>query len=255
MIQIALFVLGSVVGSFANVCVLRIPTGESIVWPGSRCPECQTLIRAYDNVPLLAWLLWLKGRCRSCKAQISFRYFLIELITALAAVGLFFRVGLGVEWLILFVFVTALIIITFIDLDHRIIPDVISLPGILIGFLCSFIAGPGPTSSIIGILTGGGILLAIAWGYERATGREGMGGGDIKLLGMIGAFLGWKAVPFTMLLSSLTGSVVGVSLMWWTGSDSKYAIPFGPFLAAGAVGYVFFGEEFMRWYLGLGPSE
>jgi leader peptidase (prepilin peptidase)/N-methyltransferase len=239
------------IGSFANVCILRIPAEESIVYPGSRCPGCKRPVAWYDNVPLLSWIA-LRGRCRKCKNPISFRYFVVELITALSAVALYFRVGFGVEWVILFLFVSALIVISFIDLDHRIIPDLISLPGVVVGFLLSLRGEPGPISSAIGILAGGGLLLAVAWGYHAVTKREGMGGGDIKLLGMIGAFLGWKAVPFTMLLSSLTGSIVGVTLMWWTGSDTKYAIPFGPFLALGALAYVFCGEELIGWYLGLG---
>ena len=178
---------------------------------------------------------------------------MVELLTGLAAVAVYSRFGFGVEWFVLFAFVAALIVITFIDLDHRIIPDVISLPGIVIGFVLSLRGGdPGPLSSAIGILFGGGLLLGVAWGYHAITGREGMGGGDIKLLGMIGAFLGWQSVPFTMLLSSLSGSAVGLSLMWWTGSDTKYAIPFGPFLALGAVAYIFCGEQVIAWYLGLG---
>ena len=246
------------IGSFANVCILRIPAEESIVSPGSRCPNCKHAVAWYDNIPLISWVV-LRGRCRHCAKPISFRYFVVELVTALAAVALYLRVGLGIDWAVLFLFVSALIILTFIDLDHRIIPDVISLPGIVVGFILSLRGdpgplSPGPVSSAIGILTGGGILLAVAWGYERATGREGMGGGDIKLLGMIGAFLGWRSVPFTMLLSSLTGSIVGVSLMWWTGSDTKYAIPFGPFLALGAVVYIFCGDEILGWYLGSRPG-
>jgi leader peptidase (prepilin peptidase) / N-methyltransferase len=248
-----LFLFGAIIGSFANVCIFRIPAEESIVFPGSRCPECKQPVAWYDNIPLLSWLV-LRGRCRSCQEPISFRYFVVELVTALAAVALYLRFGLGVEWLVLFTFVAALIVITFIDLDHRIIPDVISLPGIVVGFLLSLrgAPGPGPLASAIGILAGGGLLLAVAWGYHALTGREGMGGGDIKLLGMVGAFLGWRSVPFTMLFSSLTGSVVGVTLMWWTGSDTKYAIPFGPFLALGAIAYIFWGDQVIGWYLGFG---
>jgi len=246
-----LFAFGAMIGSFANVCILRIPAEESIVFPRSRCPKCKQPVQWYDNIPIVSWIV-LRGRCRSCHAPISFRYVVVELLTALAAVALYARVGFGVEWLVLFPFLTALIIITFIDLDHRIIPDVISLPGIVVGFLLSLRGEPGPVSSAIGILTGGGLLLAVAWGYHAWTGREGMGGGDIKLLGMIGAFLGWRSVPFTMLLSSLTGSVVGVALMLWTGSDTKYAIPFGPFLALGAVLFIFCGDALIGWYLGLG---
>jgi len=248
---LTLFVFGAMIGSFANVCILRIPAEESIVFPRSRCPKCKQLVRWYDNVPLVSWVV-LRGRCRSCQAPISFRYFVVELLTAVAALALYARVGFGVEWLVLFPFLTALIIITFIDLDHRIIPDVISLPGIVVGFLLSLRGDPGPASSAIGIVTGGGLLLAVAWAYHAWTGREGMGGGDIKLLGMIGAFLGWRSVPFTMLLSSLTGSVVGVALMLWTRSDTRYAIPFGPFLAFGAMTFIFCGDALIAWYLGLG---
>jgi leader peptidase (prepilin peptidase) / N-methyltransferase len=246
-----LFVVGAMVGSFLNVCILRVPAEESIVFPGSHCPKCQAPIAWYDNVPLLSWIV-LRGRCRACAAAISPRYFVVELLTALAAVALWMRFDLGIEWAVAFVFVAALIVVTFIDLDHRIIPDVVSLPGMVVGFVLSLRGTPGPISSALGILFGAGILLAVAWGYGALTGRDGMGGGDIKLLGMIGAFLGWQSVPFTMLVSSLTGSIVGLSLMWWTGSDTKYAIPFGPFLALGAVGYVFFGPEVMTWYLGVG---
>ena len=251
MIPLALFVFGLLIGSFLNVCILRIPEGESIVFPASHCPKCEAAIAWYDNLPLVSWLV-LRGRCRSCAEPIAFRYFLVELLTGLAAVAVWARIGLGFEWVVLFGFTAAMIVITFIDLDHRIIPDVISLPGIVVGFALSFRGDPGPVSSAVGILIGGGILLAVAWGYAAWTGREGMGGGDIKLLGMIGAFLGWPAVPFTMLVSSLTGSIVGLSLMWWTGSDAKYAIPFGPFLALGALAYVFCGEEVLTWYLALG---
>ncbi len=206
-------------------------------------------------MPLLSWLV-LRGKCRSCATPISFRYFVVELLTGLSALALWARFGFGIEWGVLFLFVVSLIIITFIDLDHRIIPDVISLPGMVVGFVLSFrgVPAPTPVSSALGILFGAGILLSVAWGYHAWTGREGMGGGDIKLLGMIGAFLGWQSVPFTMFLSSLSGSVVGLSLMWWTGSDTKYAIPFGPFLALGAIVYLFYGDFLIAWYLGVGAA-
>lgn len=225
------------------------------MFPGSRCPKCQSPVAWYDNVPLVGWLA-LRGRCRSCGESISFRYCVVELLTGVSAVALYLRFGFDVEWFLLFAFAAVLIVITFIDLDHRIIPDVISLPGMVVGFVLSFRGwpGPGPISSALGILFGAGILLSVAWGYHAATGREGMGGGDIKLLGMIGAFLGWQSVPFTMLLSSLTGSIVGLSLMWWTGSDTKYAIPFGPFLALGAITYLFCGDQVIAWYLGIGAG-
>lgn len=248
MISAFLFVFGAVVGSFLNVCIHRIPLGESVVSPRSRCPSCRMEIAAWDNVPLLSWL-WLRGACRNCGTGIPFRYFLVELLTGLLALGVFLRVGLGIDWVVLFVFVAALLVVTFIDLDHRIIPDVISLPGIVIGFAASFLTGPGPWSSGLGILVGGGILWATAELYFRMRGEEGMGGGDVKLLAMMGAFLGWPAIPLILVLSSLAGSVIGITLMWWTGSGSKYAIPFGPFLAIGALVYVFAGEEILAWYI------
>lgn len=250
MTLVILFLFGAIVGSFANVCILRIPAEESIVSPGSHCPKCKRPVAWYDNVPMVSWLM-LGGRCRSCREAISFRYFVVELATALASVALYLRLGFGIEWGVAFVLVAALIVITFIDLDHRIIPDVISLPGIVIGLVLSLRGEPGIVSSAIGIAIGGGLLFTVAWGYHALTGREGMGGGDVKMLGMIGAFLGWRSVPFTMLVSSLTGSVVGLTLMWWTGSDSRYAMPFGPFLALGAIAYLFCGESVIDWYLGL----
>jgi leader peptidase (prepilin peptidase)/N-methyltransferase len=250
-IAFVLFVFGAVVGSFANVCIARIPARESVVAPRSRCPRCRQTIAWYDNIPLVSWFV-LRGRCRWCGEGISFRYVLIELAVAVAAVALYLRLGFGFEWLVAFGFVTTLLVVTVIDLDHRIIPDAISLPGIAAGFVLSLRGVPGPLSSGLGILLGTGLLLGVAWAYEIWTGREGMGGGDVKLLGMIGAFLGWPSVPFTLLVSSLAGSIVGIALMWWTGSDSKYAIPFGPFLSLGAVLYVFCGEEALGWYLGLG---
>ena len=245
-----LFAFGAMIGSFANVCILRIPAEESIVFPRSRCPKCKQPVRWYDNIPIVSWIV-LRGRCRSCHAPISFRYVVVELLTALAAVALYARVGFGVEWLVLFPFLTALIIITFIDLDHRIIPDVISLPGIVVGFLLSLRGEPGPVSSAIGILTGGGLLLAVAWGYHAWTGREGMGGGDIKLLAMIGAFLGWKSIFVTLFVGSVIGSIIGVIVMLYEGADTKLAIPFGPFLAGGALVYLFWGDRILAFYFGV----
>ena len=250
MLTFAVFVFGALVGSFLNVCIHRIPGGESIAFPASHCPHCKTAIKPYDNIPIVSYLV-LRGRCRSCAAGIAIRYPLVEMLGGIAAVGALCAFGLSAEALLIFAFLAALIVITFIDLDHQIIPDAISLPGIFVGFAAALLLGtPSWVDSLIGIALGGGLLFAVAEGYARLTGREGMGGGDIKLLAMIGAFLGWRAIPVTVLVGSLLGSVIGLSLMALRGRDTRMAIPFGPFLAVGAVVALFWGEAIIAWYLG-----
>jgi leader peptidase (prepilin peptidase) / N-methyltransferase len=246
------FVFGAVVGSFLNVCICRLPKKESVAFPPSHCPRCDAHIPWYDNVPIVSWLL-LRGKCRFCKGPISLQYPVVELLNALLTLFLFRKFGPTLPFLVLFLFCSAMVVITFIDLEHQIIPDVISLPGIPIGFLCSlFMPQPGWKDSLIGILVGGGSLLLVAYGYEFLTKKEGMGGGDIKLLAMMGAFFGWKAVPFIIFTSSLIGSVIGIIVMVIQRKDSKLAIPFGPFLALGAILYIFFGQQVIHWYLQLG---
>jgi len=175
---------------------------------------------------------------------------LVELITGILAIAILFLFGLTLEGLVYFIFISSLLVITFIDIDHKIIPDIITLPGIPIGLLASFVL-PAMTfiSSLVGLLVGGGSLLLVAWVYSLITHKEGMGGGDIKLLGMIGAFLGWKGVIFTIFAASLTGTLVGIIVMLQKGKNLKFAIPFGPFLSIGAMSYVFFGEKVVYWYL------
>lgn len=243
------FIFGALIGSFLNVCILRIPTGKSIAFPPSHCPKCEAPIKWYDNLPILSYFI-LRGKCRSCREPFSFRYPMVEFLTAMFSLAAMIKFGPSPAYLIYFAFIASLIVITFIDLDHQIIPDVISLPGIPLGLLASF-ALPDITykESLIGIAAGGGLLLAVAMGYEFLAKKEGMGGGDIKLLAMIGAFLGWKAVLFTIFSGSLIGTVIGISLMAAQGKDSKYAIPFGPFLSMGALLYLFFGEPIIYWYL------
>lgn len=253
------FLFGAVVGSFLNVCIGRIPNEESIVRPASRCPKCKRPIAFYDNIPLISYLL-LRGRCRACTETISPRYFIVELSMGLFAAALYYRFGLSYEFFVGFVFVAAMIVISVIDLDVRIVPDVISLPGIVLGFVFSGIGYffsavitdeviPTPVSSVIGILAGGGFLFATAWLYEKVTGVEGMGGGDIKLLAMIGAFLGWPAVPVTLFIASVLGSVVGIACMILTGAGRRLALPFAPFLCSGAIIHLFFGAEIIQLYL------
>jgi leader peptidase (prepilin peptidase) / N-methyltransferase len=252
------FIVGAVVGSFLNVCISRIPKGESVIHPPSHCPKCRAPIGFFHNIPLVSYLL-LRGRCCSCGERISFRYFAVELLMASLAVLLFYQFGLGLAFVVGFVFVAALIVISFIDLDVRIVPDVISLPGIVFGLLFSVVGHylirdplgvvPTPLGALIGVLAGGGFLLAVAWIYEKFTGVEGMGGGDIKLLAMIGAFLGWPSIPLTLFFSSLGGSVIGLSIMLAKGVDRRYALPFAPFLCLGALVYLFFGREIIDFYV------
>jgi leader peptidase (prepilin peptidase)/N-methyltransferase len=226
-----------------------LPSSQSIVHPRSRCPQCGHLIRVYDNIPVLSYLI-LRGRCRDCGARISLRYPVVELLSGAFAAMAVARFGLGWQALLMYALIAAFLVITFIDLDHRIIPDVITLPGIPIGLAASF--GPGmisPLESLVGILAGGGSLFLVAWGYQLVTQREGMGGGDIKLLAMIGAFIGWKGVLLTIFIASLTGTLAGMALIFRRRGDMKLAVPFGPFLAVGAIAYLFMGPELMSWYL------
>lgn len=245
------FCLGAIIGSFLNVCIYRIPAGESIVSPASCCPNCQASIRWYQNVPIFSYLV-LGGKCASCRMSISIRYPLVEALTGGLFALIFWRFGFLWATPVYWVFVAALVVITFIDLDHQIIPDVISLPGIPVGFLCSFaIPWISWTDSLLGVLIGGGSLYLVAAGYVLLTKKEGMGGGDIKLLAMLGAYLGWKAVLPIIFIASLVGSLVGVPLMLLKGADSRLAIPFGPFLAFAALICLLWGPQLVIWYLSL----
>ncbi len=243
------FLFGLFIGSFLNVCIYRIPENKSIVMPASNCPGCHTPIRFFDNIPVLSYV-WLLGRCRSCHAPISIRYPVVELLTGVFAGLCVLKFGFTLAAAIYFAFIASLLVITFIDIDHRIIPDVISLPAIPVFFGATFfLPGIGPVESIAGILIGGGSLFLVAWAYYLFTGKEGMGGGDIKLLAMIGAVVGWQGVILAIFAASITGTVVGGILMLASGKNLKLAIPFGPFLAVGAVISVFYGPELIRWYI------
>ena len=240
---------GAIVGSFLNVCIHRLPKEESIITPGSHCPHCRKPIAFYDNIPLVSYFL-LRGRCRHCRNPISLQYPIVEGITALSSLLLFIKYGPSLPYLLYFAFVSALIVITGIDLYHQIIPDVISLPGIGVGLLGALLFLPITfLNSLWGMLLGGGSLFLVGTLYHWLFKREGMGGGDVKLLAMIGAFLGWKAVLLTIILGSLVGSVTGIMIILLKGKDFKYAIPFGPFLSLGAVISLFFQNEIISWYL------
>lgn len=246
--QVAAFITGCILGSFYNVVIHRLPSGQSIVRPGSRCPGCEEPIAAYDNIPLASYVI-LGGKCRHCKSPISFRYPLVEALSGLLALLLFRRYGLHPQLPIEFIFCSLLLIITMIDLDTMEIPDVLSLPGIVLGFgFCFFTPRLSWGQSLLGIAIGGGVFYLIATLYSLARHKEGLGGGDIKLLAMIGAFLGWKGAAFTVLVSSVLGIIIAIPLMWRSGKGLGSALPFGPFLALGAVAYIFWGELFFHWY-------
>jgi len=241
------FIFGAAIGSFLNVCIFRLPAKTSLVKPNSQCPHCHHPIRFYDNIPIISFFL-LQGRCRDCDAPISWRYPLVELITAVLTLLLFIKFGLSLKFLAFFIYTAVLIVITFIDLDHQIIPDILTLPGIPIFFLVAvFVAEVPWMEALLGILLGGGILFVIAVVYELISKREGMGGGDIKLLAMIGGFLGWKSLIFILLFSSFAGAVVGIITIIIKKQDMKYAVPFGPFLSAAVIAYIFWGENFTKF--------
>ncbi|MBW8004361.1 MAG: prepilin peptidase [candidate division NC10 bacterium] len=254
------FLLGLVVGSFCNVCIHRLPQGESIVIPRSRCPNCRTSIKAHDNIPVLSFLL-LRRQCRSCGHRISWQYPVVELLTGSLFALTIFRFGLSWHTGILWAFVAALVIVTFIDLEHQIVPDVITLPGIAVGLTWSVLAAllltndhgaplsfspPTPLDALLGMLVGGGILYLVA-----VFSRGGMGGGDIKLTAMVGALLGWRAALLTIFLGTLSGSVIALVLLASGKKSRKDPMPFGPFLALGAVLALFWGEELIAGYLRL----
>ncbi|UOF02936.1 prepilin peptidase [Bdellovibrio reynosensis] len=245
------FILGAIFGSFANVIIYRLPKDESVVKPRSYCYSCKTPIKWYDNIPILSWFI-LKGRCRKCKAKYSFRYPLVELIMAsLFALSFYY---LGFSWSLpeYLIFIFGLVVCTFIDLDHMILPDEFTLSGIVIGLVG---AALNPHREFMdafwGVLMGGGFLWGMAYIYYLLTKNEGMGGGDIKLLAWIGALLGWKAIPFVIMTSAIVGSVVGLFMARKQNAGLKTVIPFGPYLALGAVIYLFGGETIALWYLNL----
>ncbi len=253
MIDFFAILFGLSVGSFLNVCIVRLPHAESIVLPSSHCRACDTEIRWYDNIPLLSYIA-LRGRCRSCRKEISARYPLVEALTALAAL-LLVRTGLPpLELVLYFLLAAALIVVTFIDIDYYIIPDKITLPSILIAPAMAYVVGHiSVWQSLIGIAVGGGLLWAVAWAYQALRHHEGMGLGDVKLLAMIGGFQGWEAVLFTLMIGSLAGSVIGLAMVISKRQGFGMEIPFGPFLALGSFVYMLGGPALIALYLQLPP--
>jgi len=246
---VAAVLFGANIGSFLNVCIYRLPLGESIVWPGSRCTSCGRALSWFDNIPILSWVV-LGGRCRTCRAPVSAMYPIVEAVTALTFLGGYLLYGLTPLAFVRVAFACALIVLFVTDLQHKILPNVITLPGIVIGFVASFFLPPGWFDSLIGIAVGGGVLYAIAEGYYRIRGHEGLGMGDVKLLALIGAFLGWKLVLLTLVFASFTGALLGMALIATSRGDMKYALPFGTFLAVGAVISAAWGTPIVDWYFG-----
>ena len=248
---IAAFAAGGLVfGSFLNVCIYRIPRSKSLNWPGSHCTACGRPLAWYENVPVLSWLV-LRGRCRSCHTAISPVYPAVELTTAAVFAGGVAVYGVTPLLAIRLIFASALIVLFAIDLRHHILPNVITVPGIVAGFVASWFLPPGWVSSLLGIVLGGGLLLGIAEAYYRVRGHEGLGMGDVKMLAMIGAFLGWPQMVLTLVLGSFMGSLVGGALLLSRRGGMQSALPFGTFLAAGALVAAVVGDSILAWYLGL----
>lgn len=266
MMNVVIFLFGSMVGSFMNVCIHRMPLGESIVWPRSHCPVCKKKIRGYDNIPLVSYFL-LGGKCRACKKNISWRYPLVEFLTAVTFLVFYLRYGMSYEFIYFTLFVCGLIIATFVDIQHRIIPDEISVGGLIVGFILASIKGLqlGPLSfdfnpmldSFLGIILGGGIIyltgITFDFVYFKLLKKapiqgetESMGGGDVKLLAMIGAFIGWKAALLTFFVAPFFGAVFGIySLL----AKKDHTIPYGPFLSAAAIMMIFYAEPILDFLI------
>ena len=268
-IAIAVFLFGLIIGSFLNVCILRIPLAESVVLPASHCPACGTSIKPYDNIPVVSWLV-LAGRCRKCKARISAMYPMVELATGLLFVACYLVFGLNAEALKWAIFAALMIVLTITDLRERILPDKVNFLGLGLGLLLSFFtrpvdgtalwlanrwfAFPPPEAALsfadalIGAGAASGLLWLVAEGYFRARGREGMGLGDVKMMAMAGAFLGLQRALLTILLGSLLGSIIGVAVIAIGRKGRDFELPFGTFLGAGAMLVVFFGSAALDWY-------
>lgn len=240
---------GLLVGSFLNVCIYRLPRGTSIVWPASACGSCRRELRWFENIPIVSWVV-LGAKCARCKASISLQYPLVEAITAVLFVLVAATTPVGPLLAARLLFVCALIVLFGIDLEHQILPNAITLPGIVIGLAFSLVASPGWRASLLGVVLGGGVLYAIAWGYYTLRKEEGLGMGDVKMLGMIGAFLGWQAVLLTLVLASFSGAIIGVAMIALQRGSMKYALPFGTFLAIGAVVAMLAGQPIIDWYAG-----
>jgi leader peptidase (prepilin peptidase)/N-methyltransferase len=268
-----LFVLlGLVIGSFLNVCIARLPQGESVVFPSSSCPHCGVGIKPHDNIPIISYLL-LEGRCRSCHEAISWQYPVVEALTAVTFWATYYFVGLQIKTVLLLIFFSAIIVLIFIDLNYRILPDIITLPGILVGLIFSLLAPVQDGTaefflsligrpiqhpmllsfldSLIGALVCGGFLWFVAEAYLRIRKMEGLGFGDVKLMGMVGAFLGVRLALLTIMIGSFLGAVIGLIYIKLAGKDGQYELPFGSFLGIAAIISALRGAQVIGQYTGL----
>ena len=246
---IFLGLLGLIVGSFLNVCIYRLPRRQSINWPGSHCTSCDRPLAWYENIPVISWIT-LRGRCRTCGARIAVMYPLVELITATLFVAGYLIYGWTPLLAVRLAFACAMVVLFAVDLRHHILPNVITVPGIVVGFILSLMLPPGWKSSLIGLIAGGGVLFAIAEAYYRLRDVEGLGMGDVKMLSMIGAFLGWQLMLVTLVLASFAGSLIGIGVIAMGRGGMKAALPFGTFLAVGALTAAVVGDDLVAWYTG-----
>ncbi|MBD3425757.1 MAG: prepilin peptidase [Candidatus Omnitrophica bacterium] len=250
------FVSGTIIGSFLNVCIYRIPLGKSVVWPGSHCTFCRKPIRWYDNIPLISYLI-LKGKCRNCGTPIPLRYFIVELVTALSGVLLLYYFSLSPAFFVYWFFTCSLIVIMAIDIEHQEIPDSVSIPGIVLGLVLATVfrltgGGTYPGAfldSVLGVLAGGGSMFVLGVVGELVFKKEALGGGDVKLMAMIGAFLGWKLVMLTFFMAPVLGAGVGLFMKLRFGKEE---IAYGPYLSLGAFISLLYGEKILDYlFLGL----
>ena len=260
LLPFAAFALGAIVGSFLNVVIHRYPREESIVFPPSRCPSCGTGIKPYDNVPILAWL-WLRGRCRACREPISMRYPLVELANALFWLAVYLRTGPTLGFVLVSALISMTIVLIYIDLEIQILPDVIDIPGIFIGLLIgalnfgalypALLLSSTWIESVTGAIVGAGVLLAIGLAYKLVRRIEGMGLGDVKMMAMLGATVGWEPLFPLLLIASVTGAITGIFVAARSEEGMKVAVPFGVFLGLAFLIVLFFGPTLWRWYLAL----
>ncbi len=253
--KLLVFIFGLIIGSFLNVCIYRLPKNESIISPASRCPKCGKDILWYDNIPILSYLL-LMGRCRSCKARISFRYFIVELLTAALLTLLFMKFGLSAKFLAYCVLTCSLITATFVDFEIQEIPDQVSIGAALAGLVFALIfpsafgaasRSAALSNSFLGILAGGASIYAMGAFGKLLFKKEAMGGGDVKLMAAIGAFLGWKLVLLAFFMAPFLSAPVGIILKM---KDGRGIIPYGPYLSLAALVAIFFGERILKYFFG-----